>query len=499
MIAGTYVQTDQIRRGVRRHPADRQPGRRRGRSRRAGVHERHRLRTQTIDEALGAARRARSAASLAPQGELIETGSLVVDGKAVASRASRRRSSSSDVGAPFNPLQLVARAPAAAPGEVVVNRKLADDQQPARRAARRRDAPAPASSPCAARRHRRLRRTWPRSAAPRSSCARLADVQRWYQRAGRGHAASSCPAAPGVTPERARAASCEPRCRGSLRGEDRRRRRRPTTPKQINDQHRRLPHAGAARLRGRRAARRRVHHLQHVLDHRRAARARVRAAALAGRHARARSLGGGRRGGAGARRRRLGRWAARRARVRRGARRAVRRRGDGHPARRHGARAAHDRRRAGRRHRRDRWRPRCSRPCARRACRRSPRCATSVAEPRAAARRAAAALRRARRARRRRPCSCRACSAAAPPSSRLGAMGLRRGAGVRRRRDRSRATSCDRSPPRSGWPLERLRPRDRRARARERDAQPGPHRDHRRRADGRPRRSSSSWRSSPPG
>ena len=55
------------------------------------------------------------------------------------------------------------------------------------------------------------------------------------------------------------------------RGEDRASRTRRTRPGRRQRRDRRLPHAGAAGVRRRRAARRRVHHLQHVLDHRRAA------------------------------------------------------------------------------------------------------------------------------------------------------------------------------------------------------------------------------------
>ncbi len=189
-------------------------------------------------------------------------------------------------------------------------------------------------------RHRQVRRQRIASAARASRCC----IPRQAQCvAGEPGATTSIDVAaePGVTPAAAAPRVCARRCRDvdgahrrpGSRQPDIRTRRKP-----------RLPAHLPAGVRLRRARRRRVHHLQHLLDHRRPAHARVRPAAHARRLARAdHALGG--RGRPAARRRRvavIGLFARDRARA--GARPAVqgvRRR----PARqRHGAGDAHDRR-----------------------------------------------------------------------------------------------------------------------------------------------------------
>ena len=255
------------------------------------------------------------------------------------------------------------------------------------------------------------------------------------------------------------------------------------TADEINE-HRRLPDAGAAGVRRRGAARGRVHHLQHVLDHRRGAHARVRAAAHARRDAAADPGRGGHRGA----RHRRGRVRAgprARAGVREGAGRACSRR-SGSACRPAAAelRHAHDRGRADRRDRRDAWWPRSARRCARPACRRSPR---SQGERRAGPPAPLGALHRRDRCRaRRRCCWSPGCSRGGPAASRLSTMaggvvllfiGVALSARWFVRPLAGRRGLAARAPVRRAGP----------ARARERDAQPRPHRDDGRRADGRPR------------
>jgi putative ABC transport system permease protein len=132
MIAGTYVQTDQIRAAFDDilHTAN------------AGVDANIAPRTaftsdfvsiQTID-----ARAVRRVAGVRgvdrAAGEVFQTGSLVVDGKTVEPNYAPAMVIGM-VGEPFNPLKLVAGRMPSASGEIVVNRKLADDEhlQPGRR------------------------------------------------------------------------------------------------------------------------------------------------------------------------------------------------------------------------------------------------------------------------------------------------------------------------------------------------------------------------------
>ena len=124
-------------------------------------------------------------------------------------------------------------------------------------------------------------------AAPTSSSAPLDDMQRWFDREGEVTSINVA-ADEGVSPEQLVERIQPRRSRDDVEvrtGDDRGRRDRGRDQRPD----RRLPDAGAARVRRRRAARRRVHHLQHVHDHRRRAHARVRAAAHARRDARGRS------------------------------------------------------------------------------------------------------------------------------------------------------------------------------------------------------------------
>ena len=125
-----------------------------------------------------------------------------------------------------------------------------------------------------------------RSAAPRSSC-RDSPTSSAGSSAPASCRASSSPPTRASSPDAARrrgaAASC-PRTRDRARPAPR---TRPRQADAANDAIGSFLTPGAARALGRGAAGGRLHHLQHVLDHRRPAGARVRAAALAGRDARA--------------------------------------------------------------------------------------------------------------------------------------------------------------------------------------------------------------------
>jgi putative ABC transport system permease protein len=125
MIAGTYVQTDQIRTAFEaiENTAN------------AGVDAVITPRDtfgglaaaqEPIDSALVDRVRAVGEVELA-QGQLWESGALVVGGKAVASDYAPS-AVLSDVGEPFDPMELVRGRMPSRPGDVAVNAKLADDQ-----------------------------------------------------------------------------------------------------------------------------------------------------------------------------------------------------------------------------------------------------------------------------------------------------------------------------------------------------------------------------------
>jgi putative ABC transport system permease protein len=125
MIAGTYVQTDQIRAafddilqtanaGVDANIAPRT------------AFTSDFASTQTIDARV-VRRAARVPGVDRAAGEVFQTGSLVVDGKTVAPNFAPAMVIGM-VGEPFNPLKLVSGRLPSASGEIVVNRKLADDE-----------------------------------------------------------------------------------------------------------------------------------------------------------------------------------------------------------------------------------------------------------------------------------------------------------------------------------------------------------------------------------
>ena len=125
MIAGTYVQTDQIRaafddilqtanQGVDANIAPRT------------AFTSDFVSTQTIDERM-VRRAARVPGVDHADGQVFQMGSLVVDGKAVEPNFAPAIVVSM-VGAPFNPLRLVSGRFPSAPGEIVINRKLAQDE-----------------------------------------------------------------------------------------------------------------------------------------------------------------------------------------------------------------------------------------------------------------------------------------------------------------------------------------------------------------------------------
>jgi putative ABC transport system permease protein len=125
MIAGTYVQTDQIRaafddivqtanRGVDANIAPRTEFT-------SGFGS-----MQTIDARM-VRRAARVPGVERAAGEVFQTGSLVVDGKAVQPRFAPAILVAM-VGAPFNPLKLVSGRFPSRSGEIVINRKLAHDE-----------------------------------------------------------------------------------------------------------------------------------------------------------------------------------------------------------------------------------------------------------------------------------------------------------------------------------------------------------------------------------
>jgi len=125
MIAGTYVQTDQIRAAFDDILQTANSGVD------ANIAPRTEFRSdfgaaQTIDESLVArASRVRGVARV--EGQVFQIGSLVVDGKAVEPNFAPAMVVSM-TGAPFNPLRVVTGRLPARRGEVVINRKLAQDE-----------------------------------------------------------------------------------------------------------------------------------------------------------------------------------------------------------------------------------------------------------------------------------------------------------------------------------------------------------------------------------
>ena len=435
MIAGTYVQTDQIRtafedieqtanRGIDvvDHAAQ-------------GDSERHRPGDRSRSTRVARrARRAPCPASHAPRASCARAARSSSTASAIASdfapgvghvRTSASRST------PYDPDR---RPPPAGPGEVGVDRKLAEDEH-LRVGQRVGLATRTGVQPVAIVGHRRLRRRRVdrrrdadrRAAAPTSSAGSTADGERHARRRRRRR-------------RRRAGRSSPPRIRAALpRTTSRSRPARPTRSRAGRRHQRRdrqLPHADAARALRRGAARRRVHHLQHLLDHRRPAHARVRAAARARRDARARSWppSPARRSSSASPPRCSGCSPA-------SASRAASARCSTPPASASRAAACVLAPRtivvgARRRHRRDaarRARPgaaRDARPARRRA---APATRRAVAPRAGAARRGSPASSSAAR---RSPCCSRACSAAAPRPPRMGAMAGGARARLRRRRAR---------------------------------------------------------------
>jgi len=125
MIAGTYVQTDQIRAAFDDILQTANAGVDANIAPRTEFTSTF-VSTQTID-----ARMVRRAARVPgvdrAAGEVFQMGSLVVDGRTVAPNYAPAMVIGM-VGEPFNPLKLVAGRLPSASGEIVVNRKLADDE-----------------------------------------------------------------------------------------------------------------------------------------------------------------------------------------------------------------------------------------------------------------------------------------------------------------------------------------------------------------------------------
>jgi putative ABC transport system permease protein len=126
MIAGTYVQTDQIRTAMDDI----------ARTANAGVDASIAPRTAfrgsigVTDDVIDArlvARAARVGGVARAEGQLVQSGSLVVRGRAVEPKFAPAMVASA-LGSPFNPLKIVSGRLPSARGEVVVNRKLAADQ-----------------------------------------------------------------------------------------------------------------------------------------------------------------------------------------------------------------------------------------------------------------------------------------------------------------------------------------------------------------------------------
>jgi putative ABC transport system permease protein len=126
MIAGTYVQTDQIRSAFAQIEE----------TARSGVDVAITPKTafnadfapvEPIDEAL-VERVARVPGVERAEGQLTEIGSLVIDGKAVEQQFAPTMVMSLS-GKPFNPLQLVRGSFPRAPGEIAVNRQLAQQER----------------------------------------------------------------------------------------------------------------------------------------------------------------------------------------------------------------------------------------------------------------------------------------------------------------------------------------------------------------------------------
>ena len=275
MVAGTYVLTDQIRERLRQHPVAGRRGHRRGH------HAEGRLRLRlhrAADDRRGPRGKVDAVDGVdAAYGQVGANGRLVVDGKVVDTAGAP----SFVIGAApslFNPLDPVTGRQPRATGEIAVLEQTAKKQHlevgdrvgvTTREGVKRfrvvgvfsfgeggsslggtslvtiptRRAPAPLRLRGPGVEHRGDRR------------------ERRDRRTARAAAAAALP--------------------GVAHGPDRRA-ERPGERRRDQRQHRRLPDAGAAGVRRRRAAGRRLHHLQHLLDHGRATHPRVRGAALPG-------------------------------------------------------------------------------------------------------------------------------------------------------------------------------------------------------------------------
>ena len=154
MIAGTYVQTDQIRAAFDDILQTANAGVDANIAPRTAFTQQLRLDPRRSTRAwCGASRACR--ASIAPPARSSRWARSWSNGRAVAPNYAPAMVIGM-VGEPFNPLQLVTGRLPSASGEIVVNRKLAEDEHLDRRAARRRHQPH-RHPPRAARRHRRLR------------------------------------------------------------------------------------------------------------------------------------------------------------------------------------------------------------------------------------------------------------------------------------------------------------------------------------------------------
>jgi putative ABC transport system permease protein len=126
MIAGTYVQTDQIRAAMNDITQTANAGVDANITPRTAFRSSMGGGDEVIDARL-VDRAARVQGVARAEGQLYQTGSLVVRGKAIEPQFAPAIVASA-MGAPFNPLKLVSGRLPSARGEVVVNRKLAADQ-----------------------------------------------------------------------------------------------------------------------------------------------------------------------------------------------------------------------------------------------------------------------------------------------------------------------------------------------------------------------------------
>ena len=302
MIAGTYVLTDQIRGGFDDIESTAYSGtdvvvtpRRRSRA------------TSQRVAAADAARRRRASArcrrrARAPRASCRRR--LAGPRREARSRAAARRAIVVIGRAASRSPPALRRSgrPPRAPARSSIDRELADDQHLRVGPARRRGHAHAASQRRHGRRHLRVRR---RGLDRRGHDHRRAAGRRpALVRRARAGDAIVVAAAPASTPAAARRPP--PRRAAARRAGPHRRRRRPTqTDADINDAIGGFLTPALLALAGRRPARRRVHHLQHLLDHRRrSARASSRCCARSARRA-AQVLRARRRRGAGHRRRRL--------------------------------------------------------------------------------------------------------------------------------------------------------------------------------------------------